>query len=302
VGYEDYRAQAPSLFKDDITFTQSAFEELYTSKLLEQMPEFHPQRPEFSVLVNDELRRRCEFIPQEAIPANWAFRLTTDRERVMTAIADARKRQGEWPREQLFWDLHPVAEWLMDKLMVRFGRHQAPVIISSELQEKDCIYLFQGVISNKRSQPVINDWFGLCGEDGADWTVFYWDDVVALTGLQNSLSNPGLPSKQIDLIRSQLPGAVEFTKTHMLNLRTERADTERRRLQDDMRRLQRWHGATTDRIQTQLTGAHGVSRARYERELEEADKISQHRQQWLKESFSSDPTPYLRLAAVFSGS
>ncbi len=241
-------------------------------------------------------------MPQEAIPANWTFRLTTDRERVMRAIADARKRQGEWPGEQLFWDLHPVAEWLLDKLMVRFGRHQAPVILTRDLHSDETILLFQGIISNKRSQPVINDWFGLHSEGGSGWMVVNWAETVGLTGFDNGLSNPGQPSQQIDLIRSQLPEAVKTAQTHMLALRTERADAERRRLQEDLRRLKRWHQATTKRIQAQLADARGSRRARYQHELDEADKISRRRQQWLTETFTSDPTPYLRLAAVFSGS
>jgi hypothetical protein len=42
IGYADNRVQVPSPYKDDSTCMQSSFEELYTSRSPEQMPEFHP--------------------------------------------------------------------------------------------------------------------------------------------------------------------------------------------------------------------------------------------------------------------
>lgn len=46
------------------------------------------------------------------------------------ATAAARRKDNTWPQEQLFWELHPVMQWLLDKLLICFGRHQAPVIVT----------------------------------------------------------------------------------------------------------------------------------------------------------------------------
>ena len=40
----------------------------------------------------------------------------------MGAIAAARKEEGVWPQLQLFWEMRPVMDWLLDNLLVRFGR------------------------------------------------------------------------------------------------------------------------------------------------------------------------------------
>ncbi len=71
---------------------RAAFDELQQSDSSLPTVEYHPNSQMFILLAPDDLRRRCEFIPQEAIPADWLFRLTTDRGRVMEAIAEARKR------------------------------------------------------------------------------------------------------------------------------------------------------------------------------------------------------------------
>ncbi|MEA3337416.1 MAG: helicase-related protein [Chloroflexota bacterium] len=298
----DYRGESFSLFNDDIAFSKAAFGELVASDQVAQLPEYHPQRPEFSLLANEDLQRRCEFMPNEAVPDDWTFRLTTDRDRVMQAIADARKRQGEWPREQLFWDPHPTAEWLLDKLMVRFGRHEAPVILTPDLQADEAIFLFQGVMSNARSQPVIASWFGLHTEGGSQWMMLNLKETLGLSGFVDGLANPGAPSsQQVNAMAALLPGAVDAARDHMESLRMNRADSERRRLQEDMRRLKQWHQKKVGRIEAELANARGARRARLQYQLDETNKIYESRQQWLRESFSTDPTPYLRVATVFAG-
>ena len=65
---EHMLANLPRLYKDDLEFARVAFNELVVSSGDIPMPEFHPERPEFTLLAPEDLRRRCEFIPQEAIP------------------------------------------------------------------------------------------------------------------------------------------------------------------------------------------------------------------------------------------
>ena len=125
---ENALASLPRLYKDDLEFARVAFDELAVTTSDFILPEFHPDRPEFTLLAPEDLRRRCEFIPQEAIPTIGTSGFPLTASGVMKAIEDARKRKGEWPQEQLFWEFHPVMEWLVDKLLVRFGRHEAPVI------------------------------------------------------------------------------------------------------------------------------------------------------------------------------
>lgn len=82
-------------------------------------------------------------MPQEALPDNWSFRLTTDRQQVMAAIKAARKEEGVWPQEHLLWELHPVMQWLLDRLLVRFGRHEAPLILAPKLGENTAVCSFK---------------------------------------------------------------------------------------------------------------------------------------------------------------
>ena len=297
---ENILADLPRLYKDDLEFAKMAFNELAVSSGDLTMPEFHPDRPEFTLLAPEDLRRRCEFMPQEAIPDDWNFRLSTDRKRVMKAIAEARKRKGEWPQVQLFWELHPVMEWLVDKLLVRFGRHEAPVILSPRLNSGQPILLFQGVLSNRRSQPLISEWFGVQPSGGKQWQTLTLDQVLKLTWFVTGLSNSGKTDGHIDQLVKILPESVAFAREYMDQLRLKRGQELGKRLREDQRKLKKWYDAAMYRLAAEEMTARGAQASRIYHEQKEVQALYQQRLDWLNDTFTAVNAPYLRVVAVFA--
>ena len=295
-------ASRPSLYADDLDYARTAFEQLLSEDRELNAPEYHPERQEFTLLASEDLRRRCEFIPQEAIPERWEFVLSVDRHRVMEAIEAARRTEGLWPRVQLFWELHPVMEWLMDRLMVQFGRHEAPIVLSPSMQRNDIVFLFQGVLSNQRSQPVITDWFGVRMTGDRAWARLSLESVIALSGVGAGMTNPGAPSKRLSRMGDLLPEAVQVAYARMRELRTQRAALEEERLGRDLAKLDDWHARSMARLQGRLAGAIGSAAARLERERDQVRGLYEHRQRWLQETYTVVDAPYIRLVAVFAGS
>src|SRR5208282_1540013 len=162
---------------------------------------------------------RCQYLPRESLPKGREFLLTTDRDRVQRGIAEARKRSKEgessWPKEQLLWELHPVMQWLLDKVMCRFQRHEAPLVMAPKLGKGRVAYLFQGVLSNKRSQPVVVEWFAVNLRPGQPFSVTAFGDLLSKTGFEGGLANTGQESKLGGVARSNLAGAVESAKQYM---------------------------------------------------------------------------------------
>ena len=298
---EDPREEIPSLYRDDFDFARGAFDELQSFDENIPAPEFHPQRPAFTFLAPDDLRRRCEFIPDEAVPGDWIFSLTSDRDQVKRAIDEARKLAGQWPKEQLFWEIHPVMNWLMDRLLVRFGRHEAPVIISSHMTETDTIFLFQGVLSNQRSQPLITEWFGIWVSMDRTWKFLPIREVLEITGFENGLPNPQQASEKLVEIQENIPKAVNAAKQFMEIQRKERGEELGDELRTDMRKLVRWRERSLARISAQESSAVGVRASRLAQERDEINKLFEQRESWLKDTFTAVHLPYIRLTAVFSG-
>ena len=57
---EDPRRDLLSLYPDDMVFARSAFDELLSADPNLHSPEHHPERPAFTLLAPEDLRRRCE--------------------------------------------------------------------------------------------------------------------------------------------------------------------------------------------------------------------------------------------------
>ncbi len=198
--------------------------------------------------------------------------------------------------------MHPIMDWLVDKLLVRFGRHEAPVLISPSLSPEQPIFLFQGVLSNKRSQPVISEWFGVQPE-GKIWQALSLAGVFQAVGFTNGLANRGFVSDhQAEALRKRLPAAVNYAREHMEQQRTERGQALGKRLRDDQRKLKKWYDAALYRLDAEALTARGAPAARLHHERSEVKALYQQRLDWLNDTFSAVNAPYLRVAIVFANS
>ncbi|MFB6716445.1 SNF2-related protein [Streptomyces sp. NPDC056358] len=77
--------------------------------------------------------------------------------------ADSLKRAREnadspslWPDAHYVGELHPVLEWITDKVLVQLGRQQAPVLqVERDDRVPDPVFLTQGVWSNQDGRPTV---------------------------------------------------------------------------------------------------------------------------------------------------
>jgi ERCC4-related helicase len=310
---EDCRGSTPALYADDLAFVKAAFDEIRAAEPGSQLPDFHPSLPSLTFSAPDDLWHRCQYLPRESLPKGREFLLTTDRGRVQRAIAEARRRSKEgessWPREQLLWELHPVMQWLLDKVMCRFQRHEAPVVLAPKLGKGRAAYLFQGVLSNRRSQPVVVEWFAVHLRQAQPLSVGPFDTLLAETGFGDGLANTGQGSKLAGRVREKLPAAVEEAKRFMELLGASRAERLRERVEEDRGRFEAWHQRSLDQIsklRTHYLAVYGGTVPRNFQERLQARKRNvddrrQQRERWLTDTFTVVGTPYLKLAAVFVG-
>ena len=57
-----------------------------------------------------------------------------------------------WPEIAYLSDVHPMVDWLVDKVLIRLGRQQAPVLTADVTAP---VFLIQGVYSNRLGQPTV---------------------------------------------------------------------------------------------------------------------------------------------------
>jgi len=224
----------------------------------------------------------------------------------MQSIDVARQREDEWPEWELFWPQHPVCEWLDDRVLCALGRHEAWVVrVPDGLDPDDCLFLFQGVYSNQRSQSVLVDWFAVPFQGNTPQDVIPREEAIRRSGLIGVQGNPAIAHVP-DMLASLRMCAVEAARTHMQDLRSARATELAGPLRDGMRALIAWRdsGLRLIKERRMLAAKGGATipgpiRRRLNAEEREVQAAYEARRQWIERGLQTVTEPYLRLAAVF---
>lgn len=300
----------PRLFADDLAYAREAFAIALNDggdsvDWLDEVDGFRLRPPA-------DLLRRYEYLPRELRERGEEFRLTTDRNRVMDALENSRNDEDLWPEWELFWELHPVAGWLDDRVLAEFGRHEAPVLrVGSGVVGEEAVFVFQGLVSNHRSQPIVVDWFGVRCVNGAAGALQPLVEIVRDTGLDKVHPNPGgeLPEKLKQKLLALRAPAVAKAREHMKELRKQRAAALGDDLRAGLRKLTGWHDAARalldEREKSLLANRQQLSKpqqAKFERERDRLERIENERKQWINDGMRTVDEPYLRLAAVLIAS
>jgi hypothetical protein len=198
------------------------------------------------------------------------------------------------------WDQHPLHEWLSDRLVAHMTSHCAPVIrVAKGLDAGRRCFVFQGVLSNRRSQPVLCAWFGVVFDaKGRPGEVLEWDALVTRTGLDRPVPNDG---KAPDLARALAlrEAAVAAALAHMSELRQQRGDELRPRLEAELRRLRKWADARLDALDDKIQAETRAARkARLDAQKADVEALAKERSDWFNDTMTTEDQPYLRLAAL----
>jgi len=124
---------------------------------------------------------------------------------------------SQWPTVSYLTDIHPVLDWVTDKVLVEVGRNQAPVLAADVAEP---VFLIQGMYSNALGRPTVVAWMAVTGLPGTPSTVRLTQDLLGSYGF-----GPRMPGRATPL---DLPGlnalvapAVDEADRH---LRAARAD------------------------------------------------------------------------------
>ncbi|MEU1694023.1 SNF2-related protein [Streptomyces hirsutus] len=88
--------------------------------------------------------------------------VTFDRTLAQRKLTEARDSSTTmWPEVSFLTDIHPVVEWLTDKVLVEFGPQEAPVITTPHVDGP--VFLVQGIHSNALGRPTVVRWMAVTG-------------------------------------------------------------------------------------------------------------------------------------------
>ncbi|CAM5286664.1 DEAD/DEAH box helicase [Streptomyces coeruleorubidus] len=145
---------------------------------------------------------------------------------------------SSWPEISLLTDLHPVVEWLTDKVLVRLGRQEA-LIITADVPEPT--YLIQGVYSNALGRPTVVKWMGVTRGGTVE------DDMVGLlrrSGVGPTMANPMRHGEPVTALEAGIPDALAAAERFLDQHRDAWDEPLRKPIDDYKARLGDWEQPT----------------------------------------------------------
>ncbi|MBD2195655.1 MULTISPECIES: DEAD/DEAH box helicase [Calothrix] len=301
---EEPQAQAamqkmPSLFPDDYHYTLAALGAVNEENPLQLRSLGEELLIELTM--PNELRSRFERLPREIQPAsNQALRLSGDRNKVMRELEESRKSEERWPSIQYLWELHPVVDWLNDRGITLFGRHQAPVIVLPQLQTNEVIFVMSGIIPNRRGQPLVNKWVSVVFQNQKFKHIEDFEKTLQLTGLgEEPIPNQMLPTDE-KLLNLREIAVVEAQKK-MLEARKNFEDSINVQLQEQLNRLNKLKGQHYEQLTLRFADGTPLKEEKKSKAERRIEQIFNDYWRWVEDSMTTEPAPYIKIIAVLQG-
>lgn len=278
---EPPRANVPQLFDSTEEFVH---ESIRTLNLLDKLDDdgemlaFEPPK---------DLIHRLSVLPSSYLRTHdirRRMKVTFNRTLAQRKLDEARKTKTMWPDIAYLSDLHPMVDWLTDKVLVRLGRQKAPVITAGV---EETTFLIQGIYSNKRGRPTVVEWMAISGPPEA----LAVQDKEMVEVLKAAKVGPKMinTGRLLDLepLQQLVKPAVEAARTHL---------EKRRALYDAevVAPLDAYRTQLSDWQQLTLDGVHVSQRGRKEADVRQ----TVDEQQLLLDSLQTTGEPLLRVLAV----
>ena len=295
-----------SLFASDLSYVEAALEHLR-----EEHPELDPRVDRVSQTLTldapPDLQARFRQAPPEIRPASWRFVLTADQEAMEVQIAESRRQESHWPQVHYLWRLNPIVQWLNDRMLASFGRHEAPVLAGVPgLAPGEAVFVLAGQVANQKGQPLVSEWIAIPsrGSDAMDVVPFV--QFAERLGLgRTPLANVGA-EVDVEQLKAVLPQAVELACMWVGDEARKfgtRMEAERDKELEALAALQdrrREQIKARRRRSPQLPIA-GLVNWRAENKMQEVEEAFADYCRWVEDTMTIAGAPQLSVVAVLTG-
>lgn len=255
------------------------------------------------VMITPDMRKRLTaLLPEEAMPQGDYMRLSDDRDFCMAEMKRSMQNnmaETAWPKVQYLWKLHPLFTWVNDKAGLLYGRGEAPIIgLPDLLKPTETIFIVTGSIPNKRSTPLVDEWFGLSYENGVFNGSLSMNEVLKKTRLRStSIPNSNaLTEADIQEATALLQDAVEHAKEYLHGYYQQYQSRMNPLLDEEIDKLAELEAKHKD-YQLSLFGSER-KKSEQERMVDELfDKFTS----WVTDALSIQNNPYIRIVTVLKG-
>ena len=239
------QARVPRLFESTEAFARAALGAAAPELHVDDDGEMLAFRPP------DDLVQRLSVLPPSYLKMHditERMRVTFSRTLAQKNLDEAQRTKTLWPEIAYLSDLHPMIEWLTDKVLLRVPRQQAPVLIAAV---DEPAFLVQGVYSNALGQPTVVEWMAVTGLPGEPRV----EDMA--DALQRAKVGPDMVNTLSfgDIARLQdfVPAAVSAARDHLEARRASYDATIDGPIEEYRTRLATWEQLSLDGLAAHRT-------------------------------------------------
>ena len=298
-------AESLSLYASDAAYYQDLTEQLVSEGLLKAGDLEWIDDTYVELTQTRELRQVLYDIPREARPPlGDIYRLSLDKDTVQAAIAEARKKKGEWARFQVLYDLHPVMRYFMTKLEASVDKDVALVADLHTLPPNTAYFIFHGQVANQIGQSVISEFF-VISVDKAGKMIRQPEPLGAFVQafhIDQALQTQDVSDKELEHIQQLLPHAIDYARELYMRQRQQRQMVEmEKKLESYKAQLDRWERASRSQLELDFADKirSGFIQHKWEDREREIETILSNSSQYFQDLTSLDQDPYLQVIAVF---
>jgi hypothetical protein len=291
----------PRLYADDISYAGEALRWLQ-----EQGVELQAdiEGDMLRITAPNDLVQRLRYLPHEVRPNHDRFILTNNKQRIFTELKRCREEDSPWPDIQYLWELHPVMEWFADRALNAFGRHTAPILRLNTLPANEHIVLIYGGFPNKRGQILVHDWLAVCFQDQTQQGVKTLDEILSQLQLKTGkLANRGLAG-DTEILQQLLPLAIPPAKQALQKLRQKTQSKLAERLLNQLDKLKALKSQHILQLELDFGDSEqpeAIKKTRREDRRKHIEQVFQDHIDWLHNTQTTEPEPFIQVAAVFTG-
>lgn len=251
-----------------------------------------------------DLKDRLRMVlPSEVRETQGRYHFSARRDDVEVAIVRARQQRQEedtWPELHYLWPQHPVMEWLSDRVLAEFGRLNAPVITTDKLPVGSHAFLVMGLIPNKKGQPLLVDWQAVVFEGKGCKLVPLMEFLQAHDLKAGTLPNSGRPPA-LDSLKASLPAAIDAMREHVITQQATFSAEMQARLVNHLANLKKLQGRQVEQLEIRLNESGHNDKFKSsvrERKTTQITKVFDEYRQWVEDTLTIEPSPFIEVLAA----
>jgi hypothetical protein len=161
-----------------------------------------------------------------------------------------------------------------------------------------------GLIPNKKGQPMLVDWQAVVF-DGTGYKIQPLMDFLESNKLKaGTLPNPNR-APALDSLKTALPGAIEAMRKHIVAQQALFSADIKKRLEKHLENLKVLQGRQVNQLELRLTQSgqsENYKSGIRERKNNEIGRVFDEYRQWVEDTLTIEPSPFIEVLAVVTHS